>query len=87
LAFLDKKFGPCNHRLDRIGPLECPNLAERLAYLAQLKMDGLAVIKARSGCKLSCKRVDHSNFLVHKQDAHIIFSGMTHFVPWITIMT
>jgi len=76
--YLDAKFGYCDHRLPPASQGEaerCPNIIQRLKHLNALKMDGLAVIEAKTGCTLACERVEHSSFLVTKQDIHLMFSG------------
>jgi len=75
LNYLNNKFGPCDHYLSENSPIDCPNLAERLQHFADMKMEGLAVIKSKTNCTLLCHRIEHSNILIGTQDAHILFPG------------
>jgi len=73
--YLNAKYGNCNFLLPFKGKLECPNALQRIYELVQLRNHGLAYVKAKTNCDLTCNRVEYDIDLVSHQDSKVLFQG------------
>jgi len=81
MNYLDEKFGKCDHWLPTNGEdVLCPNLIARLDHLNSLRLDGIHAITGKTGCTLTCRRVEHDHFLVTSNDVHMMFASESNTV-------